>query len=139
MAVTATPVFPQAPFVSAVRVTAANTSSQGGGTIGTDIFLAGQAGANGAYVERVRFSPTATAPTTTTGTVGRVFWSTVSSGSTSNANTFLLGEIQLPATSADNASSPAVNPAEIPPAWPSCGYTRLHIQAAPHRLEFSCS
>jgi hypothetical protein len=107
MAVTATPVFSQAPLLSSVRVTAANTSSQGGGTIGTDIWLSGTAGANGAFIERVRFSPTATTPTTTTATVGRVFYSSVTSGATTNANTFLLGEITLPAIAADNATNSA--------------------------------
>lgn len=95
------------PRVSSVRVTAANTNSQGSGTIGTDIFLVGTVGASGSFVDRVRFSPTATTPTTTTATVGRVFYSTVSSGTTTNINTFLLGEITLSATAADNASTSA--------------------------------
>lgn len=90
-----------------LRVTAANTNSQGSGTIGTDIFLVGTVGASGSFVDRVRFSPTATTPTTTTATVGRVFYSTVSSGTTTNINTFLLGEITLSATAADNASTSA--------------------------------
>lgn len=95
------------PSIASARITAANTSSQGGGTIGTDIFLTDSTGANGTFIERIRFSPTATAPTTTTATVARVFYSTQSSGATSNANTFLLGEITLPAVSADNASASA--------------------------------
>lgn len=117
MAVTATPVFPQAPWLGAVRVTAANTSSQGGGTIGTDIFLAGTAGSNGGFVERVRFSPTATAATNTTATVARVFWSTVTSGATTNANTFLLGEVTLPLIAADNATA-AVSIFDLPLNFP---------------------
>lgn len=104
MPVTATPVFPQAPLLSSVAPTAANTSSQGGGTIGTDIFLAATAGANGAFIERVRLVPTATTPTTTTATVARIFWSTQASGATTNANTHLLAEIALPAIAADSAS-----------------------------------
>lgn len=95
------------PIIQSARITAANTSSQGGGTIGTDIFLTESTGANGSFIERVRFSPTATAPTTTTATVARVFYSTQSSGATTNANTFLLGEVTLPATAADNASASA--------------------------------
>jgi hypothetical protein len=107
MAVTATPVYPQAPAVGSVAVTAANTSSQGGGTIGTDIFLALTAGANGAFIEKIRCVPTATAPTNTTATVGRFFRSTQSSGATTTANTHNIGEVTLPLTAADNATSAA--------------------------------
>jgi hypothetical protein len=102
-----TPNLPITPKISSVRVTAANTSSQGGGTIGTDIFLAGTIGDSGTFVDRVRFSPTATTPTSTTATVARVFYSTQSSGATANTNTFLLGELTLPVVAADNASASA--------------------------------
>lgn len=89
-----------------VLVTAANTSSQGGGTIGTDIFLAETCDAtNGSFIQRVRWIPTATAPTTTTATVGRVFFSTIASGATTSANTWLFQEITLPAIAADNATA----------------------------------
>ena len=97
-----------------VLVTAANTSSQGGGTVGTDIFLAFTADAtNGSFVRRVEWIPTATTPTTTTATVGRVFLSSVSSGATTSANTRLLTEVVLAATAADNAST-NVSPISIP-------------------------
>lgn len=102
-----TPNLPAVPSIASARITAANTSSQGGGTIGTDIFLTETTGANGSFIERVRFSPTATAPTTTTATVARVFYSTQSSGATTSSNTFLLGEVTLPATGADNATNSA--------------------------------
>ena len=100
-----------------VLVTAANTSSQGGGTIGTDIFLAFTADAtNGSLVRQIDFIPTATAPTTTTATVGRVFISSVSSGATTSANTRLVGEVTLPAAAADNASAAVLPVSWIPPA-----------------------
>ncbi len=102
-----TPNMANTPTIASVRITAANTSSQGGGTIGTDIFLTESTGASGSFIERVRFSPTATTPTTTTATVARVFYSTQSSGSTTNANTWLIDEIALPATAADNATARA--------------------------------
>lgn len=95
------------PVIASARITAANTSSQGGGTIGTDIFLTETTGASGSFVERVRFAPTATAATTTTATVARIFYSTQSSGVTTNANTFLLGELTLPAIAADNSTTAA--------------------------------
>lgn len=97
-----------------LNITAANTSSQGGGTIATDIFLIFTAdSSNGSLVEYVRFIPTATAPTTTTATVGRVFISSQTSGATSVSNTHLIGEVVLPATAADNSTT-AVNAVDLP-------------------------
>lgn len=93
-------------YLGSVLVTAANTSSAGGGTIATDIFLAASGDAtNGMYVAYVRFIPVATAPTTTTATVGRVFISTVDSGATTSSNTYLYQEVTLPAIAADNATA----------------------------------
>lgn len=102
------PIFSRNGSISSVLITAANTSSQGGGTIGTDIFLADTADAtNGSFIQRVRFIATATAPTTTTATVGRVFISSQASGATTSANTFLFQEVALVATAADNAATSA--------------------------------
>lgn len=114
MAANSNPRFTRNGQIGSVLVTAANTSSQGGGTIGTDIFLAETADAtNGNFVERVRWIPTATTPTTTTATVARVFASSVTSGATTSSNTYLLAEVTLPAVSADNATT-AVQPIDIP-------------------------
>ena len=100
--------------VASVLITAGNTSSQGGGTIGTDIFLAFTADAtNGSYIEKVRLIATATTPTPTTATVARIFLSTQSSGATSSANTYLIAEVTLPAVAADNASA-AIYPFDVP-------------------------
>ena len=89
-------------------ITAANTSSQGGGTIGTDIFLVGITGTtDGSFSQRIRFFPTATAPTSTTATVGRIFISSQTSGATTSANTMCIAEIALPVISADNSTSQA--------------------------------
>ena len=101
-------------FGTPKNVTAANTSSDGGGTIATDIFLVFTADAtNGSLVEFVRFIAAATTPTTTTATVGRVFASSQTSGATTNANTHLLAEVVLPATAADNTAT-AGNPIDVP-------------------------
>jgi hypothetical protein len=103
------PIYTKNGEISSVLVTAANTSSAGGGTIGTDIFLAFTADAtNGSFVQRVRFIPVATAATSTTATVGRVFISSVTSGATTSANTFLIGEITLPVVAADNATTAVI-------------------------------
>ena len=99
--------------IGAARVTAGNTSSQGGGTIGVDIFVIVIADVDGTLVEFVRCMPTATAPTTTTATVVRIFASSVVAGVTTPANTFLLAEAVLPASPADNAAT-AVTPIDIP-------------------------
>ncbi len=103
------PIFTLTPNVGHAKVTAANTSSQGGGTIASDIFKAFTAGANGSFVTRVQFVPTATAAgTTTTATVGRVFLSTVGSSATTGASdTWLVAEVTLPQVTADSASAPA--------------------------------
>lgn len=102
------PIFVRNGHVASALITAANTSSAGGGTIGTDIFRVCTADATeGSFINRVRFMPIATAPTTTTATVGRVFVSTVASGATASANTWCVGEVTLPAVAADNASAAA--------------------------------
>lgn len=102
------PIFSKNGKISSILITAANTSSQGGGTIATDLFKAFTADAtNGSYVSRVRFIPTATTPTSTGATVGRVFISTISSGATTSADTFLIAEVTLPVIPADNASASA--------------------------------
>jgi hypothetical protein len=108
------PRFTRIANISSVLVTAANTSSQGGGTIATDIFKAFTADAtNGSFVEKVRLIPTGTAATTTTATVARIFLSSVASGATTSANTFLVAEVTLPAIAADNATT-GVNPFDVP-------------------------
>lgn len=109
MAANSDPIFTRNGKISSVLVTAANTSSQGGGTVGTDIFLGFTADAtNGSYIRQVRFIATGTtANTATTATVGRVFISSVTSGSTTSANTFLIAEITLPSVTADSSTAAA--------------------------------
>ena len=133
MAANSNPRFTKIGKISSVLVTAANTSSQGGGTVATDIFLAFTADAtNGSFVERVRLIPTATAATTTTASVARVFVSSVASGATTSANTYLVAEVTLPAIAADNAST-AVQPFDIPLgfALPASGTILVTNHAAP--------
>lgn len=110
------PIFSKAGLLGRVAVTAANTSSQGGGTIGTDIFLAFTADpTNGSYIDRLRFVATSSAAgTAMTQTVGRVFVSTKTSGATiGGTDTFLFQEVALPAATAD-ATTTAPNYLEIP-------------------------
>ena len=115
MAGNAIPQFTKNGVVGSVTVTAANTKSDGAGTIGTDIFLAATADAtNGTFVEYVRLIPTATAAgTATTATVGRIFISQQTSGSTTSSNTFLFAEVSLAAQTADSTST-GVTPLDVP-------------------------
>jgi len=110
------PLYSKVPYNgSPVAITAANTSSQGGGTIGTDIFLAFTADAtNGSFVRDVSLMPTASAAgTATTATVARVFLSTKTSGATASTDTHLLAEATLASQTADSTSA-AVSPVVIP-------------------------
>lgn len=126
------PLFSLTPNVGTTAATAANTSSAGGGTVATDIFKAFTAGANGSWVSRIRFHAVATTPTTTTATVARVFVSTVGSSTTAATNTFLVAEVNLPATAADSATV-ATNPVDVPLniAVPSGSFIHITNHAAP--------
>jgi hypothetical protein len=94
----AMPIFSRTARVSRVNLITGNTSSQGGGTIGTNIYLAFTAHAtNGSYIDVIRWIPIQTSPGgTTTFTVGRMFFSSLASGTTTSADTWLFSEIQLP-------------------------------------------
>lgn len=108
------PIYPKTPKVRGVAITAANTRSDGVGTIGTDIFLIGTVGAEAAFLRFIELWPTASvAGTSTTATVARAFLSTVSSGATTAANTHPCGEQQLGSQSAANSTTP-VSPVVIP-------------------------
>lgn len=116
MAVNTSPIFTLTPNVGFARITtaSANTKSDGAGTVGTDIFKAFTAGANGSFLDRVRFNVTASAAATNSvATTLRIFLSTVGSGNTTNADTWLLGEVSVPLIAADH-STQAVNFYEFP-------------------------
>ena len=114
MAQNTLPVFSLVPNIGDCQLTGniASAKSDGTGTIGTDIFLAFTAGANGAYVSRVRIYAYATTPTTMTASVIRLFLSTQSSGATTAADTQVIQEIAVGALTAANASN-AVMPLEV--------------------------
>jgi hypothetical protein len=108
------PIFSKQGNTGAVKITAANVKNDGTGTIGTDIFKAFTAGASGAFVQKVRVTLSAsTAATATTATVFRVYISSITAGATTNADTFLWGEVALPAQTADQTTT-ATNAVEIP-------------------------
>jgi hypothetical protein len=72
------------------------------------------AGANGSFVDKIRFFSVASAAATTgVATTLRAYLSSVSApGATTNANTFLLGEVSVPAVNSSNSTN-ATNYYEI--------------------------
>lgn len=101
---TPTGAFPQTINVSGViNGATANTKSDGTGTIGTDLFKAFTAGAQGSLVKRVRFNPVASvAATGLSATVLRLFLSSKTSGATSpGVDTWLVAEIAAAVQTAD--------------------------------------
>ena len=126
MAANADPAFTRVGKVSGALITAANTSSQGGGTVATDIFKAFTADStNGSFVREFRWVLTETTiGTASTGTVGRIFISSITSGSTTSADTHLFQEVAL---AAQTPSSTAAGVPIIVPAgfWLPAGWTIL--------------
>lgn len=117
MAVTATPIFGQTPNRSGalwVNGSTANTRNDGVGTVGTDIMLAYTAGANGAYIDRIRLHPVGlVAATATTATVARIYLSTIASGATTATNTKLWQEVSCPAQTTSQTTT-GTSPIDIP-------------------------
>jgi len=104
----ATPMFTRQANIGAANVTAANTTSDGsGGTIGTNIYSVLAADlTNGSYVEFVRIMVVASAAATATvATVIRIYVSSQQSGATTTANTHLIAEIAIPASTADQTTT----------------------------------
>ena len=112
------PIFALTPNIGDVKITttAALVRSDGSAAnaIGTDQFLAFTAGANGSYVQRVRFIPVSSAAAVNSvATTLRVFLSSVNTGTPTAANTSLLAEISVPIISTANSTN-AVTYYEIP-------------------------
>lgn len=111
------PIFSGVPNVGRVKIPTVVACTRSDGTaaaaIGTDMYVAFTSGANGSFVQRIRFIPTASANTNTVATTLRVFLSTVNTGFGTTANVSLLAEISVPIISADNSTN-AVNYYEIP-------------------------
>jgi hypothetical protein len=113
------PIYSRIGNVSGVIVgTVANTNSDGSGVIGNSLALAFTADAtNGSFVQRIRFSPGATAAATATNaTVIRVFitsGSTAAATTTSSSTTWLWQEVAAPAQTADQTTT-ATNFIEVP-------------------------
>lgn len=115
MAANTNPLFSITPNVGTALLgtTSAQVKSDGtsAGT-GTDLmYCAFISGANGSYVQKIRFNCVANAATNSIATVLRIYISTVSAsigvavGATTNANTFLLAEVSVPLLNAANSTN----------------------------------
>lgn len=95
--------------------TALTTSDGSSGTIGTTMQIAyTSSSTNGSYVEALRIFPVSSvAAASTAATVARVYVSTVTSGSTSTTNTWLIAEIALASVTADQSTT-AINWYDVP-------------------------
>lgn len=100
--------------ISSTNVTAAWAESEAGFVIGTTGFLAFTAGSNDSWVDFLRWMATASAAaTSTTATVGRIWVSSITSGTTTTSNTSLIYEVTLPSVSAASSTTPT-NPVDVP-------------------------
>lgn len=118
------PIFSLTPNVGTalIATTSAQVKSDGtcGGS-GTDLmYCVFISGANGSFLQRIRFNVVANAAATNSvATTLRVYLSTVSTaigaaaGATTNANTFLLAEISVPIISSSHSTN-ATNFFEVP-------------------------
>ena len=103
MAANTEPRFSLTPNNGFALVDAANTNSDGTGNITTPtMYLLITAGTNGTLLNFVRVMCSAsTAASANAPTVIRLYLSTISSGATTNANTHLIAEQQIPSITAD--------------------------------------
>ena len=104
------PIYSLTPNVGTVKITQSSVLVRSDGSavnaIGTDQFLAFTSGANGSFIQRVRFNVVASAAAVNSvATTLRVFLSTVNTGTPTAANTNLLTEISVPLISAANSTA----------------------------------
>lgn len=131
------PIFTGTPRVSSVRVSAAATTSDGVGTVGTNIYLAFSPGVNGSYLQRVRFSLIeSTMNTASAAATLRVSIATTNTGNLSSTNNFLYQEINAAAQTPTTTSSSY--PIDIPLnfAIPSNQYIMVSTSVAPSANTF---
>jgi hypothetical protein len=109
MAQNTQPIFTLVPNVGNVLIPTTNAQVKSDGTSagsGADLmYKIFTSGANGSFIDRIRFFSVAnTAATTGVATVLRAYLSTISSpGATSTSDTYLLGAVSVPAISSSNS------------------------------------
>lgn len=105
------PIFTGSINNSFVRIPTTNAQVKSDGTSagsGTDLmYLLFTPGANGSLLERIRFFSVANAAATSgVATVLRIYQSTVAApGATTNANTFLIGEVSVPIVASSHSTN----------------------------------
>jgi hypothetical protein len=108
MAANTSPIWTLTPNVSGVDIatTAANVNTTAPGTIGTNCFLAFTSGADGSYLQKVRFSfVSTTSVISSVATTLQVYVSTINTGATSAANTDLIVNVQAASQAIPNTST----------------------------------
>jgi hypothetical protein len=114
------PIFSVAPDVQSAGALIRSVASvlyDGSGTIGTDIYKVFQADAtNGGFVQRIRFRYSANAATASNACVLKIYVSSQSSGATTDANTWLIDEITVPAITP--STTVAMSNFEVPINFP---------------------
>lgn len=115
MAQNTSPIFGLTPRMNGINIstTSAAARSDAGVVIGTNQFVAFASGPSGSYVQKIRFSCTASTATTSVATVLRAHYCTVNTGTPNSTQAFLLGEISVGAIAAANANN-ATNFYELP-------------------------
>lgn len=100
MAANTSPIWTLTPNVSGadIATTTANVNTSAPGTIGTNCFLAFTSGADGSYLQRIRFCfVSTTGVISPIATTLQVYLSTINTGATTSANTDLIAQVQAPA------------------------------------------
>jgi hypothetical protein len=102
MAANTSPIWTLTPNVSGVDIatSTANVNTTAPGTIGTNCFLAFTSGADGSYLQKIRFSfVSTTGVISSVNTALQVYISTINAGATTSANTDLIAHVQASAQS----------------------------------------
>jgi hypothetical protein len=111
------PIFTGVPEINLVQIPQSSTnvhSSGGSAAIGTNIYVAFTSGANGSYVQKMRFQFTSTTNTVSAAlTVFKVYFSTVNTGTPSITQAALIADIQSPAQTITVTTTSAY-PIEVP-------------------------
>jgi hypothetical protein len=100
MAANTSPIWTLTPNVSFADITntVANVNTTAPGTIGTNCFLAFTSGADGSYLQKIRFSfVSTTGVISSVATTLQVYLSTINTGATTSANTDLIAQVQAAA------------------------------------------
>lgn len=131
------PIFTLTPNIGRAQITTTHAQTKSDGTSsasGADFMVkAFTAGADGSYVDKVRFMCAGTASTTSVATVLRVYLSTVSnptaSGTIGGTDTFLLADIATAASSTASTTNASTQfEVNISTAIPSGTY--IHVSQA---------